>query len=56
MTMNSNHTVAGFIIGDLNPNSAIVTINGTGTISLYHRVLRGSTCTTRRTVRRAGSF
>lgn len=34
VTMNSNHVVAGFFDGPLNPNSCNVTINGSGVISL----------------------
>jgi autotransporter-associated beta strand protein len=34
VTMNANHTVAGFFSGPLNPNSCIVTINGSGIVTL----------------------
>src|SRR5690349_8426897 len=34
VTMNQNHTVAGFFIGPLNPNSCHVTIQGAGTLTM----------------------
>ena len=41
ITMNANHTVAGFFDGVLNPNSCIVTINGAGTMTMAANNLNG---------------
>ena len=41
ITANANHTVAGFFDGALNPNSCMVTLTGTGVLTMQPGNLNG---------------